>query len=248
MSANPPAASIEGFHLAFLTVFRSRTDPRRFALKGGANLRYFFGSVRYSEDVDIDADAKLHGALRTKVDGVLEGGVLHRLLAAQRLTIDEVSAPKQTSTTRRWKVGLRLEGRAEPIRTKIEFNSRSDPLEAVVDPVPGRVVAPYGMVPPLLPHYAAAEAFDQKVRALAGRAQTQARDVFDLDLLLRAHPVPISAVPEDVRHSAAERADHLEARAFDDHVLTFLEPELRDLYRDGWDAMKHRVFEALVSA
>lgn len=48
------AQRIELFHLAFLEMLSKRLDLSRYVLKGGANLRYFFGSVRYSEDIDID--------------------------------------------------------------------------------------------------------------------------------------------------------------------------------------------------
>src|SRR5258707_1040170 len=45
---------IEFFHLAFLEALAKRLDPSRYILKGGANLRYFFPSARYSEDIHID--------------------------------------------------------------------------------------------------------------------------------------------------------------------------------------------------
>lgn len=48
------AHTIECFHLGFLAVLRTRLDEGRYILKGGANLRYFFASVRYSEDIDLD--------------------------------------------------------------------------------------------------------------------------------------------------------------------------------------------------
>ena len=48
------AQIIELFHVAFLDVLSSRLDPARYVLKGGTNLRYFFESLRYSEDIDLD--------------------------------------------------------------------------------------------------------------------------------------------------------------------------------------------------
>jgi hypothetical protein len=45
------AQVVELFHLAFLQVLQARLDQARYVLKGGANLRYFFDSVRYSEDI-----------------------------------------------------------------------------------------------------------------------------------------------------------------------------------------------------
>lgn len=48
------AQVVELFHLAFLQVLQARLDQARYVLKGGTNLRYFFDSVRYSEDIDLD--------------------------------------------------------------------------------------------------------------------------------------------------------------------------------------------------
>jgi hypothetical protein len=47
------AQIIELFHVAFLDVLSKRVDLSRYVLRGGANLRYFFGSLRYSEGFDL---------------------------------------------------------------------------------------------------------------------------------------------------------------------------------------------------
>jgi hypothetical protein len=44
-----PRQSVELFHLVFLrALFATAEDRERVALKGGCNLRFYFGSVRYS--------------------------------------------------------------------------------------------------------------------------------------------------------------------------------------------------------
>jgi hypothetical protein len=40
-------------------------------LKGGSNLRFFFRSVRYSEDIDFDVIVVAKGTLKKKVDRLL---------------------------------------------------------------------------------------------------------------------------------------------------------------------------------
>jgi hypothetical protein len=50
------AQTTEFFHIAFLDVLSQRLDPRRYVLKGGVNLRYFYESPRYSEDIEAEAD------------------------------------------------------------------------------------------------------------------------------------------------------------------------------------------------
>lgn len=44
----------EVFHLEFLRWFGRKLEGRDYALKGGVNLRFFFRSIRYSEDMDLD--------------------------------------------------------------------------------------------------------------------------------------------------------------------------------------------------
>ena len=44
----------EIFHLLFLEQLLKLSDPNLFVLKGGLNLRFFFNSPRYSEDMDLD--------------------------------------------------------------------------------------------------------------------------------------------------------------------------------------------------
>lgn len=76
MEKLPDAKVIELFHVAFLDVLSKRVDRRRYVLKGGANLRYFFGSLRYSEDLDLDLGGEPPWRLREKVDAILEAGPL----------------------------------------------------------------------------------------------------------------------------------------------------------------------------
>lgn len=63
---------VELFHVAFLDVLSRRLQPDRYVLKGGVNLRYFFGSPRYSEDIDLDSLGVPVFNLEKKVDDLLE--------------------------------------------------------------------------------------------------------------------------------------------------------------------------------
>lgn len=242
--------TIERFHLAFLQVLATRLDQRAYVLKGGANLRYFFDSVRYSEDIDLDVAGIDGWALAEKVDGVLESPAMSILLRTARLSVSEYTKPKQSDTTQRWKVAIAAAERSDPVRTKIEFSRRNGETRFVLEPVPARVVEPYAMRAPTLQHYQADAAGEQKVAALTGRSQTQARDVFDLDLLLRLRPVTRGAIPSAVLEQAAERALDLPYAAFRDQVLAFLDPEIIDLYEgaDAWQQMQSQVVQKLLEA
>ena len=67
---------IELFHISFLASLGRRLDPARYVLKGGANLRYFFDSVRYSADIDLDLLGVPAWNLEKKVDDLLGMGPL----------------------------------------------------------------------------------------------------------------------------------------------------------------------------
>ncbi len=49
-----PLQMREVFHLEFLRWFGRKLEAEYYLLKGGVNLRFFFRSIRYSEDMDID--------------------------------------------------------------------------------------------------------------------------------------------------------------------------------------------------
>ncbi|MCZ7628910.1 MAG: hypothetical protein M5U19_07510 [Microthrixaceae bacterium] len=62
------AQIIEIFHLLFLRVLVAG-DAGWCTLKGGANLRYFFSSPRYSNDIDLDFHDKASWMVAKKVGG-----------------------------------------------------------------------------------------------------------------------------------------------------------------------------------
>lgn len=240
---------IEFFHLAFLEVLAKRLDPSRYVLKGGANLRYFFGSVRYSEDIDIDLIRPLPADLAGKVSGILASRALALLLRVGDLAVADVTTPKQTDTTKRWKVSI-ADGGAEPVRTKIEFSGREHDGAYQLDPLPREVVAPYALPAPSVQHYGIEAATTQKVLALRGRSRTQARDVFDLDLLLRRRPLAAGGLDAELLTEAIERAFELPFDAYRDQVLAFLDPDALELYggAETWERMQTFVAGELEAA
>jgi len=242
---------IEHFHLVFLDVLRTRVDIGRYVLKGGANLRYFFDSVRYSEDIDLDISGlEADWRFEEQVDKTLAGDAVTRLLRSAGIAIDpdDISKPKQTSTTRRWKVLLTADGHSDKIRTKIEFSSRNGETRFQLETVPGSVVAPYAMRPPSVQHYRLEPATEQKVIALALRPETQARDVFDLDILMRrggpGRPCRMSAR----REAAAEAAVALTWDDFQTQVAPFLDPAVAELFdQQRWNEIQHYVAGELLN-
>src|SRR3954454_7342097 len=99
----------EIFHFCFLERLLNLSDPRLYVIKGGVNLRFFFKSPRYSEDMDIDV---LGGAVSTlKKNGykILEEGGFRRslqTLGIEELIINNPAKAKQTETTQRFRLNL----------------------------------------------------------------------------------------------------------------------------------------------
>src|SRR3954471_22178362 len=96
--------AIEVFHLLFMRAFGARVDKALFALKGGCNLRFFFKSIRYSEDIDLDIQKVSVSTLRNNVDRILTAPAFRQTLRAQQIEVVRASSPKQTETTQRWKI------------------------------------------------------------------------------------------------------------------------------------------------
>jgi predicted nucleotidyltransferase component of viral defense system len=241
--------TIECFHLAFLAVLRTRLDEGRYVLKGGANLRYFFSSVRYSEDIDLDTSDIEGWKLEDQVDKALSSDALRIVLRAVGVSVltDEITKPKQTDTTRRWKIPVAAAGLSQPVRTKVEFSARNGERRFALETVPNEIVRPYAMRPPSVQHYLLAPATEQKVLALAGRPETQARDVFDLDLLLGRASLEEGAVAKEIRQKAAEACVGLPFQAFADQVRPFLDPPVAALYDEpAWSQMQDHVVSELL--
>src|SRR2546422_194959 len=156
---------VELFHLHFVRLLCAGADRHRFGIKGGCNLRFFFESVRYSEDIDFDVTGIPEHTLKEKVNRVLGGPALAMPLRSRGISIGAVTAPKQTETTQRWKVGLSI-GATLPLHTKLEFSRRQTTEGAVVEPVSAGVLAEYQMMPVLAPHYPLPSALRQEGGAM----------------------------------------------------------------------------------
>lgn len=243
--------TVELFHLHFLRLLAAGRDKAKFVLKGGCNLRFFFGSVRYSEDLDLNAAGIPMGALKDRVDTLLASKVCRETLASAGIELSRVSTPKQTETTQRWKIELRVEGRDVPLNTKIEFSRRSEAGEALLESIEPRLVRHYRLMPILACHYGLATAIHQKVSALIGRREVQARDVFDLGVLFpRGGDAPGDFV--DLRpkaQAAIDRVWEVPFSAYRGQVVAFLEPDHADSLgsREAWEAIQLQVVTALES-
>lgn len=241
--------AIEIFHLHFLRSFSARVDKALFALKGGCNLRFYHRSIRYSEDMDLDIRTMAQPTLHSNVETVLRAASFRQGLRAQQLEVAEFSAPKQTQTTQRWKVQLRALTPQATFPTKIEFSRRALDEGAALAPVEPELIRRYKMYPVLVQHYGAAAAFAQKISALATRAETQARDIFDLKLLVDAGAAatPLRKAQLEQLPQAIDNAMSIGFEDFVGQVVAYLEPEHQGDFRTraSWETLQEHVVDAL---
>jgi predicted nucleotidyltransferase component of viral defense system len=244
----------EAFHFCFLERLLKLADANLFVLKGGVNLRFFFRSPRYSEDMDLDVVAGSVATLRKNGYKVLEDAALRRTLRTYGIVAIDVNDPdkaKHTETTQRFRVQL-VTGAGERLPSKVEFSRRAPAAAGrEVAQIDSELARRYQRLSFRCQHYDGEAAVVQKVLALAGRPVTQARDVFDLDVLQRAGymgAVGLRAlVGVEKRTAAAANARGLGFDDFAGQVLEFLDDEDRRDFDDvaTWRAMVDRV-EALL--
>ena len=241
--------TIEIFHLLFLRAFGARVDKALFSLKGGCNLRFFLKSIRYSEDMDLDIRTMSVNTLGSNVRHVLEALSFTQVLRAQGIEIARTSQPKQTETTQRWKLTLRLIESGAEVPTKIEFSRRGLDGEKATESVDDGIIRTYRLYPVIVQHYSLHAAFAQKILALALREQVQARDVFDLKVLLDAGAVeqPLHEPAITNLAAAINNACEVDYDAFAGQVLAFLEPEYQEHYgnRKVWTKLQEQVVDGL---
>ena len=242
----------EVFHLLFLERLFTLSDPAQYVLRGGVNLRFFFASPRYSEDMDLDVAGSVD-TLKKNGFKILHDKALGRAMQAfgvREIVPNDPTKAKQTETTQRFRVRLVTEaGVALP--TKVEFSRRTqdNTYTAVTASIPGERVRPYGRLGFRCPHYDGTSAALQKARALPGRETPQCRDVFDLHILALGGHATRALIRDKL--SATERSnarvviDSLEYDAYAGQVVEFLEDEARAQFgtSEAWDAMRLAVLD-----
>ena len=244
---------VELFHLLFLDQLGRKLDKRFYALKGGCNLRFFMKSIRYSEDMDIDIRTApptiAKDNLRRTVAGILQSKPFAQILQIHGIMIGQWSEPKQTATTQRWKAGLSINGSTVLLPTKIEFSRRGMKGGTLFDAVDPELVRNYHLSPIMASHYDGSSAYEQKVDALVSRVSTQARDIFDLNLLLNSgidRKISGSRLRSRL-HEAESNVMSVTFDIFKSQVLSYLPPDYQRQYDSPsvWDDMVLRVVEAL---
>ena len=244
-----PRQYVELFHLLFLTQLGRKLDKRFYVLKGGCNMRFFFKSPRYSEDIDLDVQSITVDILRKKVNSILNSRPFRDILQVRDIEIEHITQHKQTETTQRWKLGLVIPKFEKLLPTRIEFSRRGLEEPIKFEWVTAEIIRTYELSPIMANHYPAEVACQQKLKALISRSTVQTRDFFDLHLLLTSRVKRI-ILPEELRtnlNKSKENILSMDYAAFKSQVISYLEPEDQPQYEseEVWDNMRLQVIEAL---
>lgn len=235
----------EVFHLAFLRALVRGPVGQHVVLKGGSNLRFFYQSVRYSEDMDLDAGDVAADTLRERVMSVLRSTTLRdtlRTYGIAQIIPPDIRVAEQTPTVQRFKVHL-LTVAGTDLFTKVEFSRRGmdDPIRT--GGVAASILAVYRMPPLVVRHYGPESAIRQKLQALLRRAEPQARDIFDLYTLSsqpEALPGEVWRLPGPARRRIRETILAIGPAVYRDTVVSYLGPDDRDTYgsQEMWDEIR----------
>lgn len=245
----------EVFHFCFLHRLLKISEINLYVLKGGANLRFYFGSPRYSEDMDLDVVAGNVGTLKKNGYKILEDAAFLRSLRVFGIDAIEVNDPgkaKHTATTQRFGCSL-VRSSGVHLPTKVEFSRRADdPGDAAdIELLDAAIAHSYRKLAFRCRHYTGSAAAVQKICALAGRTVTQARDVFDLGILIRGGHLGTAVADDGLRDAPVQQAiDRLLALSwaeYDGQVVEYLDDDSREEFggRDSWVTLQNLVFESL---
>lgn len=230
--------------MEFLRWFSRKCKAASYALKGGVNLRFFFSSIRYSEDMDLDIRGVGVAVLKDTVMKILQAPSFQDIFkpfGVDRVVPPAISRAKQTETTQRFKVHL-LTFSGEDLFTKIEFSRRGLKGEALVQPVSNVILRAYKLPPVLVPHYDIQSAIAQKIDALASRSVVQARDVFDLHALSSQYEPEVKEIRINAERleRAYENVFTISFEQFRDTVISYLALEDQAAYNSAslWDEVK----------
>jgi len=241
----------EVFHFCFLEQLLRISDPAIYILKGGVNLRFYFKSPRYSEDMDIDVTAGNVPTLKKNGYKILNDNSFIRKLKTygiQNLLINDPAKAKQTETTQRFRLRL-VNQSGKELPTKIEFSRRDKNLEiysSLVERIDTEFARKYNRLSYLVQHYDAQTMIVQKIEALAGRKEVQARDAFDIFILdIAGHTQNFNPklISKEILSQAQEALFSITYQDYEGKVLEFLDEDDKVNYSglELWQEIQSRV-------
>lgn len=188
----------EALQTRLLVELMSNAMHKELVLKGGMAMRAVHGSVRYTKDIDLDADER---ASKERIQGVVRRSI-ERAVSSGLIANATVTTPKQTDTTLRGKITGTQPNSSAPMHLTVEVSRRPKLIEGHVVEVAldkafnrtGRDVK----IQVLDSQHIAVT----KVLALTDPMRMAPRDLFDLNVLLEAgvkDPGPLLAQLSDAQ-------------------------------------------------
>lgn len=225
-------------------VFADRMEA--FVLKGGMAMRVRHRHTRSTQDVDLDASkdfplANIQTLVRKAIKRSLKGNVLEDV---------EITEPKQTDTTARWRIKGIDKQTGQNLVLTVEISRRDNILNEDVDEIPFSPThdSINTEFRPIRVYNNQALAL-RKVRALLCDARNAPRDIVDLYLLIKADVTPpIKEMRQwlkddpDALSRLWYKIDSMDEKQFKQEVLPCLPatPQSHDLYKN-WDAIRLEV-------
>ena len=226
----------ELFHMVFLRNFSQKFAGRMYALKGGICLRFFYNSIRFSEDIDFDISQKIPiDTLSKNIDNILKSQVTISNLLSYGITDINFREVKRTRVTQRWKVKLIMSDKTE-LSTKIELSKRKNEF-SWISGIPDReLLLVYQVTPFVSQYYNAIELATQKIYALASGTRTAVRDLFDLHHLFFSCNVNVDEVKKeikgDVLKDCINKISVFKISDFQSEIIPFLPLDIAKYYSD----------------
>lgn len=185
----------ESTHIAIMQSVAKSFNDLPIVLKGGTALLLCYGLDRFSEDLDFDANKKLN--IINRVSEIL----------SRHTEKHTIKISKDTDTVQRLKIHYSKNGLERFLKIETSFR---DPFQnedtAIIDGIKT---------------YQIKNLIDQKVNAMIGR--TKARDLYDVDFLLRTYRESFAESTIKKLSEAVADINELEGRFYpafkDDYIL-----------------------------
>jgi predicted nucleotidyltransferase component of viral defense system len=214
-------------------------------------MRFFQGSGRYSQDLDLDVPGFSESALKKGALAALEAA--DRILRQRRFGGVESHAFPKGSGKRNPEMSVALRTpEDERVSTEIQFSCRTMPLpETIITQTPAPDVLAPGRFPAfLLPTYRREALMGLKVLALVDRNRNQIRDVFDMSLFLPVTTPPLVILKRLALSNTALKDAASWCRSRDtnyDAYLRHIDPYLGggNLSAASWESLREQVSETL---
>lgn len=226
----------EFFHLTLLRSISQRFADRIYVLKGGICLRFFYNSVRFSEDIDFDISQKIPiDTLSRNINNILKSQAFISILFPYGVKEINFKEVKKTHITHRWKIKLVMLNNTE-VSTKIEFSERQKEFTWISGTPNRELLQTYQISPFISKYYDINELTIQKIYALVSSNRAAARDLFDLHHLFFSYNVDTKELKKEIKidilKNAGDKISGFKISDFQAEIIPFLPLDLAEYYNN----------------